>query len=352
MNLVPFWLSNLLTKDKGLQRKKIMKILTISDLYGRKDWLQFAKRINEYDKIIFLGNYTDGPFKDQNDMLANLGNNPKRINAEFGVTSDEIMLHFELMLKFKHKYQDKIELLLGPKDVQYLYMTDSDLRSITFRRNVALKLNGYLTKYRKYFKVAYQHPNFPYLWTNAGLSNIALREIYKDYNPTSGMRLDTYFNALFDADDKRLFISNDLLMTNEKIPRSILHTHALELKNDMVVGLNQIVGGDFTTGVMDVRNEYDPADELERKLNKRVDVTDNYASVLEQSVTAARNAMFAGDKDSNIINNINDMDMLPRPDPTTGIFFTNCTFKVKEFLVLNIKDDGSYVMSVEKYEDK
>ena len=71
-----------------------MKILVLPDIHGRPFWTKPSKRVNEYDKVIFLGDYMDPyPFE---------GNSVEDSLANFGQIID-----------FAKNNKDKVNLLLG-----------------------------------------------------------------------------------------------------------------------------------------------------------------------------------------------------------------------------------------------
>lgn len=79
------------------------KILIIPDVHGRDFWRSHVQRIDEYQEIIFLGDYLD-PYDTKNQQA--------RENA-----FDE----FVDIMKFQAKHTDKVTLLLGNHDLHYLW---------------------------------------------------------------------------------------------------------------------------------------------------------------------------------------------------------------------------------------
>lgn len=120
-----------------------MKHLIIGDLHGKDIWQEI--NINLYDKIVFVGDYVD----------------------HWTLPDRTIRFNLENVIKLKRQYLDKIELLLGNHDVQYLHyphylcsgFRPAMQRSLTFlfRENADL------------FKVAYQKENT--IISHAGITN-------------------------------------------------------------------------------------------------------------------------------------------------------------------------------------
>ena len=76
-----------------------MKILIIPDVHGRTFWKPAIKLVDEYDRIIFLGDYLDAY-----DYKA------KRVEED----------NFKEILEFANKNKEKVVLLLGNHDCVYL----------------------------------------------------------------------------------------------------------------------------------------------------------------------------------------------------------------------------------------
>lgn len=76
------------------------KILIVPDVHGRKFWHKAEELINEVDKVIFLGDYLD-PYPHE------------------GISKEDSLNNFKLILNFKRAYTDKVILLLGNHDLHY-----------------------------------------------------------------------------------------------------------------------------------------------------------------------------------------------------------------------------------------
>lgn len=130
-----------------------MKILTIGDLHGRNIWEKFAdlklltdipNMSTEYDYYIFLGDYTDS----------------------FVKTNVEIMNNLKRLIKLKENYPDKIILLLGNHDLQYLF-SYNNYGCSGYRPEAYFDLNELFNKKKDLFQVAFQIENV--IWTHAGV---------------------------------------------------------------------------------------------------------------------------------------------------------------------------------------
>lgn len=77
-----------------------MKILIVPDVHGRKFWRKAKEVIDDYDRIIFLGDYLD-PYSDE------------------GINPDMAYTEFMEIIRFKLSYPKKVILLLGNHDLHY-----------------------------------------------------------------------------------------------------------------------------------------------------------------------------------------------------------------------------------------
>lgn len=145
-----------------------MKTLSIGDIHGRDIWKsithgssyefnQFMSNPNsgtypfqQYDKIIFVGDYVDSFTIDNLTILSNL---------------NDIIL-------FKKMVPDKVVLLLGNHDIQYFVpnQTCSGYRGVMRNDLYSLFMDNI-----SLFDMAFQHKN--YLWTHAGVTEGWLNQL-------------------------------------------------------------------------------------------------------------------------------------------------------------------------------
>ena len=76
----------------------INKVIIVPDVHGRTFWRLAKEKVDEVDKIVFLGDYLD-PYP-----------------AE-GITTEDAIKEFEEIIEFKKNYNDKVILLYGNHDV-------------------------------------------------------------------------------------------------------------------------------------------------------------------------------------------------------------------------------------------
>ena len=130
-----------------------MKILAVGDLHGKDRW----KKINpeEHDYIVFMGDYVDS----------------------FTVTPDKILDNLKELIDFRKKHPDKVILLLGNRDIQY--MDYPHYRCTGFNSFFQMDYTELFRANRNLFRVASQFRD--YLFTHAGLSNSFARHNLKEY---------------------------------------------------------------------------------------------------------------------------------------------------------------------------
>ncbi len=125
------------------EQKMRMNILTISDLHGRTVWREAD--LTPYDKVIFLGDYTDSYVVDDETIYTNLHD----------------------IIQLKRKSPKKFVLLIGNHDAQYMHFPH--YRCSGFRSWAQPSLSNLFAKHDSLFQVAYQQG--AYVFTHAGVTN-------------------------------------------------------------------------------------------------------------------------------------------------------------------------------------
>lgn len=74
-----------------------MKIIAIGDIHGKDVWKKVRETIDEYDKVVFVGDYFDS----------------------FDIPYQEQEENYLKIIAFKNKYPDKVVLLMGNHDLHY-----------------------------------------------------------------------------------------------------------------------------------------------------------------------------------------------------------------------------------------
>ena len=134
-----------------------MKIAIIGDLHGKNCYKKLLKdKIESFDKIIFMGDYSD--------------------DSWITFTDKEIVDNLKEVIEFKKKYQNKVELLIGNHDFQYIvgYPTAS-----RYRETYAKEMHQIFNENEKLFKMIFIAND--YIFTHAGITNGWTNYIKKKY---------------------------------------------------------------------------------------------------------------------------------------------------------------------------
>lgn len=120
-----------------------MKLLAVGDLHGKSCWRDIDT--NRYDDVIFIGDYVDGGET---------------------VSDPDILENLQALIGLKNSYPDRIVLLLGNHDIQYLHFPH--FRGSGLRPSMQKQLTELYRQHAHLFQVAWQHGN--YLFTHSGVS--------------------------------------------------------------------------------------------------------------------------------------------------------------------------------------
>lgn len=194
-----------------------MKILTVGDTHGSNVTPYLTTVIDKYDKVVCVGDYTD--------------------SFEYG--DKEILFALNSLIELKKKYPDKLILLLGNHDLQYMF-PHSQHRCSGYRPMAYPQYHDVFEKNKELFQFAYQEKN--YLWTHAGVN----KKWYKDrFNKFVEMYPDLtlaqQLNLAFKAYASQLFIVGFSRGGNERWGGPVW-TGKEEMIYIPLANMNQIVG--------------------------------------------------------------------------------------------------------------
>lgn len=128
-----------------------------------------------YDRIVFIGDYVDSSTVADEDMITNL----------------------EEIIEFKGRFADKVVLLLGNHDIQYLDFPS--YRNSGFNNRIQLRLTNIFRSHQVSFKVAYQHGNW--LFSHAGITNSFLHATFGS-SPLLDTHIADRLNQLQESADR------------------------------------------------------------------------------------------------------------------------------------------------------
>jgi 3',5'-cyclic AMP phosphodiesterase CpdA len=120
-----------------------MKHIVIGDLHGKDCWREI--NIKKYDKVVFLGDYTDAWTLSDLAIYQNLQN----------------------IIRLKKRNWEKVVLLLGNHDIQYLYFPRFQCSG--FRPTMQRQLTALFNNNQDFFQVAYQRDD--HIFTHPGITN-------------------------------------------------------------------------------------------------------------------------------------------------------------------------------------
>jgi hypothetical protein len=196
-----------------------MNIITIGDLHGSKVWKKV--RIEEWDHIIFMGDYVDS----------------------FEYTDKDILENLVEVIRLKINNPEKVILLWGNHDVAYLFNAKSPHLCSGIRFTMLSVLNRLFLEYKDLFQHAWQQNK--YLWTHAGI----VRNWHKNYLEKAILPTDTNLavtlNRLFDEYYLPLFHVGPLRGGDDKDSGPFWADY-VETVKDPLTGYHQIVGHTHT----------------------------------------------------------------------------------------------------------
>lgn len=139
-----------------MRHKTTQKFLVCGDLHTKYDI--FLKAINkfekeDFDKIIFLGDYCDD------------WNKPPEASREF----------LEHLIEFKKKYYNRCILLLGNHDLSEWF--GREFKCSGYNEFTHILVKDIFDKNEELFQIAYSYKD--YLFTHAGVHNSWLNDVYK-----------------------------------------------------------------------------------------------------------------------------------------------------------------------------
>ena len=135
------------------------KILIIPDVHGRTFW-KSALKTGDYEKIVFLGDYTD-PYEME------------------GITNRDALKNFKSIIDIKRQNPEKVVLLLGNHDLHYYSEYYYGLAGgVRYDPVSAVALQRLFSKFHDFFQLAWETDwgNRHYLFSHAGVTQGWLKQ--------------------------------------------------------------------------------------------------------------------------------------------------------------------------------
>jgi predicted MPP superfamily phosphohydrolase len=204
-----------------------MKTLSIGDIHGMNvlSEIKLVDKVEQYDKIIFVGDYVDS----------------------FNIDNLTMIDTLKQIINYKIENPDKVILLLGNHDIQYL-LGYSKYGCSGYRAEISSDLYTIFNENRDLFQVAYQYDN--YIWTHAGIHQGWFEFSFKgdiDENIADQLNKEDWYKnqSLFDVGHIRGGYKN---------VGGPFWCDKTELRSAPLKGYNQIVG--HTTNKYNIEKEY------------------------------------------------------------------------------------------------
>lgn len=216
-----------------------MRIVSFGDIHGRDAWksaLSYWRPDEEetcidlYDYIIFIGDYVDS----------------------FVVPDNIILNNLMEIIELKKKYPEKVILLWGNHEIQYLFGTKRHGCS-GYRTSMWSSLNVLFKENRNLFQFAFQIDN--YIWTHAGISNewfdlniIQKKYIVRDNEYVTYLPIDKndeivdILNFCFEAGHQHIFDCSPNINGGYDKTSGPLWAAKMETYKSPLIGYHQIVG--------------------------------------------------------------------------------------------------------------
>lgn len=196
-----------------------MKIAIIGDLHGKNCCKKLLKdKIDSFDKIIFMGDYSD--------------------DSWITFTDKEIVYNLKEVIDFKKKYNEKVELLIGNHDFQYIVGYPTAGR---YRETYAKEMHQIFKENEKLFKIIFIKNNC--IFSHAGITNGWIDFIKKKYNIENVTinNLEEEVNKVYESDKEDCNIVSFRRGGFNNFA-GLLWADTEDLIEDAWINYNQIVG--------------------------------------------------------------------------------------------------------------
>lgn len=191
-----------------------MKVIAIGDIHGKSDWKSVMKT-QPFDKFIFIGDYFDAST----------------------ISATKQMANFRQIIKFKKKEPERVVLLFGNHDLQYLPAALAAGEEYSgFQERAAPRISQLIQENLPLMQMCYQWETF--LFTHAGVTETWLRNA--GYREGS---VEVFINTLFLKQPEKFFFDGwDLRGDNVTQPPTWVRPASLQNDAYSKATLRQVVG--------------------------------------------------------------------------------------------------------------
>ena len=193
-----------------------MKTISVGDTHGTNHWQSIA--VDNYDKIIFVGDYVDS----------------------FTISNLDIKDNLLNIIELKKSYPDKVVLLLGNHDLQYMFK-GFEHRCSGYRPEASIDLYQIFSENKELFQVAFQIDK--HIWSHAGFHKGWISQRFKEHFDGINTLADVVnerFN--FHKSDTEVLFDVGFLRGGNDFVGGPFWLDARNLIKKPVAGLHQIVG--------------------------------------------------------------------------------------------------------------
>jgi predicted MPP superfamily phosphohydrolase len=192
------------------------KTISIGDIHGKDVWKEAIIHIDSFDKVIFVGDYVDS----------------------FDVTGVVQKHNLLEIIELKKQYPNKVILLLGNHDVQYMHFPN--YRCSGFQSVLSIDYTQIFRENRELFQAAYQIGNN--IWTHAGIHIGWYNEYCKKYQELHPeMTLADILNHDYELNKPWIFVVGHLRGGRHNVGGP-LWLDRRQLWNKPILDYHQIVG--------------------------------------------------------------------------------------------------------------
>jgi hypothetical protein len=198
----------------------MIKILCIGDLHGSSCWNEIKDKTNEYDKIIFVGDYVDS----------------------FTLSNIDIKSNLENLIEFKKQNIDKVVLLLGNHDMMYYFYPN--FMCSGFRESYLHYIQKLFIDNENLFDVSFEINK--YLFTHAGVTKSWYekhRTLFYKYKKMYGINTISQFIKLLFLYNKNILMECGYVRGGHFLNGGPIWADYKEFNDkNLLYGYHQIVG--------------------------------------------------------------------------------------------------------------
>jgi hypothetical protein len=192
-----------------------MDILAIGDVHGRDAWKDIEG--TQADHIIFIGDYVD---------------------PHLYIPDAEVILNFEEIIDLKMQNPDRVSLLLGNHDIQYMYYPDHQCSG--HRTDLQSILGDLYKKNTELFQIAWQCEG--HLFTHAGVSRTWFTRHLATLAQYEQNSLAATLNAIHQSEDRKVLFEVGYSRGGKYPSGGPVWADKAETEHDFLAGYHQVVG--------------------------------------------------------------------------------------------------------------